>query len=376
METRQLKVGLVARCLNTAHIRGMGRYVYELLAQSSSSPGIRWMLFGQNALQSLAVPPSKHIECDFFDVRGDRFHMWEQWGLPRRARRHGLDLLHCTEGSMCLWQPLPTVITLHDTLMWDEHADDPISKIYWRHLMPAALRRAAAVITISESSRHDILARWPELNHKLTVIPHGIDPSYFAPDTPALSPAISDALAGSPYLIYMGGPLTRKRFAWAIEVLKATSISELKLVACGFGTEARLAAIEALPAELRSRVHFATFLSDDELRGLYKRARAALYPTLYEGFGFPAVEAQAAGVPVIFSPLGSLKELNGPLATVVAHDDLPAWVAAVDWACALSEAARADLAMQASIWSRRFDWSKSLERHLEVYSQVANLSRA
>src|SRR6185503_1788720 len=85
---------------------------------------------------------------------------------------------------------------------------------------------------------------------------------------------------------------------------------------------------DPLPAHLRDLIVALEFVSETEMPSLYANAEAVLYPTLYEGFGFPALESQAAGVPVLMSALGSLTELTGPGAVVVPPHDLPAWVAA------------------------------------------------
>lgn len=364
-----MRIGLVARCLNTAHVRGMGKYVMELLRQSGDD--IDWHLFADDPRYPLLHPDGPRFTPDIFEFRGDRFRLWEQLGLPLRARRMPLTLLHCTEGALPLWQPLPTIVTLHDTLAFEERPDTAGQRLYWDHVIPAALNRAAHVITISECSRRDILARWPALEPRLTVIHHGIEAAYFEPPTAPVPAKLQQALAGARYAVYLGGPMKRKRFDWAVQVLAAQPDATLKLVACGFGADAREAARRALPPELQGRVLFAEFLSDAELLALYRGAVAVLYPTLYEGFGFPAVEAQAAGTPVIFSPLGSLTELVGPLTTLVPADDLAAWAAALHEAATLGTDARADKAARASAWAQGFRWAESYRRHLAVYEQVA-----
>lgn len=363
-----MKIGLVARCLNTAHVRGMGKYVMELLSHSNAD--IDWHLFADDPRHPLQHPEGARLTPDIFEFRGDRFRLWEQLGLPLRARRLPLSLLHCTEGALPLWQPLPTVVTLHDTLAFEDRPDTAADRLYWDRIIPAALRRAAHVITISESSRRDILARWPELEPRLTVIHHGIDTTYFAPPTAPVPVALRQALDSAAYAVYVGGPMKRKRFDWALQVLAAQPDPRLKLVACGFGAAAREAARAALPHALQARVLFADFLSDAELLALYNGAAAVLYPTLYEGFGFPAIEAQAAGVPVLFSPLGSLAELVGPLTTLVPADDLGAWAAALHAAVTLGAEARAEKADQARAWARHFRWARSWERHQEVYRKA------
>jgi alpha-1,3-rhamnosyl/mannosyltransferase len=365
-----LNIGLVATCLNAEHMRGMGKYVFELLRQSQQSADLRWQLFGQDSRYGMMAPPGEQFKTDIFPFRGDRFQAWEQLGVPLRTRRLDIDLLHATEGSLPFWQPKPTVVTVHDTLAWEERPDTPGARLYWDHLMPAALKKAAAVITISACSRTDILKRWPWLEPKLTVIPHGIDQEYFLPaDDTQLPAALLQQLGGAPYAVYLGGPMKRKRAEWALEVFAAARQPDLKLVMCGFGTAARREAQAALAPQLQDRVVFAEFLSDTELRALYRGARAVLYPTLYEGFGFPVVEAQAAGVPVIFSALGSLAELVGPLAMVVPPHDLQAWAAALDDACRPGEW-RAQKACDAAAWVRRFAWSESFERHLTIYRAI------
>ena len=369
------QVGLVARCLNTEHVRGMGKYVYELLRQSQADGAPRWKLFADDPRYPVLTPGGPQFEIDLFSFRGDRFRLWEQVGLPRRVRTQHLDLLHCTEGCLPLWQPVPTIVTLHDTLAFAERPDEPFARLYWDRLIPAALRRCAHVITISESSRRDILARWPELERKLSVILHGIDEEYFGDDRTPLPAELTAALNGQPYLVYLGGPMQRKRFDWAVKLLHEHPRKDFKLLACGFGSAARQQTAQALPAAVRDRVCFAPFLSDDELRAAYRGACAVLYPTLYEGFGFPAIEAQASGVPVIFSPLGSLQELVGPLAMVVDAHDMAAWVDAVTRAAAQGPEEREVRAGEARRWARQFQWSRSFEKHAEVYERVAARSR-
>jgi alpha-1,3-rhamnosyl/mannosyltransferase len=370
----ELRVGLVACCLNTVHVRGMGRYVYELLRQSSHMAGVAWQLYGDDPGKPLRCPPEARAQTRLFSVRGDRFHLWEQVGLPRQALRDGVDLVHCTEGSLPWWQPLPMVVTVHDTLVWQESHPAWEDRVYFNVVLPAALRRSAAIVTISESSRRDIVAKWPHLEQKITVIPHGIASDCFNDGVGGPTAALAAAIGAHPYLVYLGGPMVRKRFAWAVKVLEAGPDRRLHLVACGFGPAAASAARLALPEAVRQRVHFAPFLEDAELQQLYRGATAVLYPTLYEGFGFPVVEAHAAGVPCIFSALGSLAELIGPLAFVVEPEDLAGWVAALSRASNLGNE-RQRLAADARDWARGFSWQRSSEAHLAVYRQVAELHR-
>jgi alpha-1,3-rhamnosyl/mannosyltransferase len=343
--------------------------VFELLRHGQRHPEVQWRLFGDDTRYGMVTPPGVNAQADVFPFRGDRFHAWEQVGVPLRLQRHRTDVLHATEGALAFWQPVPTVVTVHDTLAWEERPDTLGARTYWDRVVPAGLKKCAEVVTISESSRNDILKRWPWLEPKLTVIPHGIDEEYFQPENSTVPEKLARQIGSAPYLVYLGGPMARKRPDWAIEVLAVCRQPGLKLVMCGFGNAARKTAQAALPPALQERVLFAEFLQDPELRALYRGAQAVLYPTLYEGFGFPALEAQAAGTPVLFSALGSLKELAGPLALILPPHDREAWVAAVDDTARLGER-RAERAHAALEWAGRFRWQESFNKHLAVYRRA------
>jgi alpha-1,3-rhamnosyl/mannosyltransferase len=263
---------------------------------------------------------------------------------------------------------VPTIVTIHDTLLWAP--EDPDRGNYTEYVLPAAYRKCAAVITISQSSFNDIVAKWAHLKPKVHVIPHGVDNAYLD----AVSAGLSDSLVRMgvrpPYLLYLGGELLRKRAEWAVEVLTALADPRVNLVLCGLKQTAQDRVRAAARPEIRPRLVFAPFIPDADMVRLYQNAVALLYPTLYEGFGFPALEAQAVGTPALFSALGSLAELQGPGAVILSPHDLNAWVTV----CRQLVAQRADDPRpreEARRWARGFSWDVSASRHLQVYRQVA-----
>ena len=240
---------------------------------------------------------------------------------------------------------MPTVITLQDTIGWTENDGQPFTRFYWNTLMPAEMRKAATVITISQHSQRDILVRWPDLAPKLSVITRGIGDEYLNPHLQPAVPAVHQGLQEKQYLVFLGGPAPRKRFDWGPQVPRHPGDAQLHLVACGFAQASHAKVMRQARPDLVQHVHMAPFLSNLELLALYRGADVVLYPTLYEGFGFPAIEAQAAGVPAIFSPIGSLAELVGPLAFTPVVDELNSWVQAAARARALGQGAQS--------WRRR-----------------------
>jgi alpha-1,3-rhamnosyl/mannosyltransferase len=370
-----LRIAVDARCLNTAHLRGMGKYLYEMMSHADALADIDWRLYGERHELPFNVPALRRASTKIFDLRGYRFHTWEQIGLPQRARA-GLraDLLHATATTLPWWQPVPTVVTLHDTLPWQALPAGGFERWYWERLVPAALQRCAAVITISESSRRDIEALWPGLVGKLTVIPHGIADSYLnVPDAPRPQ-VVSDAIGDARYLLYVGGAAEHKRFDWAVRSFAAVADHGVQLLAMGFAAREVAAARELVPEQLRGLVHFLPFVAEEAMPQLYRHAIATLYPTRYEGFGFPAVESQAVGTPVLFSAVGSLAELAGPEAVVLPLDERGAWEDALRQILVRRDHVLSDA--RPARWAGRFSWEQSAAAHLDVYRSASRRQRA
>ena len=132
-----MRIALDARVLNTPHLRGMGKATFELLRQGSLVPDVSFALLGDEPCSPVHFPPSDRISVHTWELKGHRLRAWEQLGLPWQANRLGCDVLHCL-GTWCpYWQPLPTVVTVHDTLPWEE--DQP--SFFLNRLLPAAYER-------------------------------------------------------------------------------------------------------------------------------------------------------------------------------------------------------------------------------------------
>jgi alpha-1,3-rhamnosyl/mannosyltransferase len=369
MADRPLRVAIDARCLNVDHLRGMGKAVYQLIKRTAQSGAVQWHLLSDRPDLPLHVPAEVSSNTAIFETPGYRFRTWEQWSLPRRAKQLQIDLLHAPALSMPWWQPVPTVVTVHDTIPWrhDEAYWPP--GFYLDRLLPSAYHRAAAVMTISDSSRRDILARWPALKPKLHVIPLGVDERYLDAEPDDRPIEIDGRLVTQPYLLYLGGADPRKRLMWALQTW-CNSATPTSLVVCGVAAHARDSVRAMVPGHFQDRLVLAPFIREHDMPRLYMRATAVLYPSLYEGFGLPVVEAQAVGTPVLFSDVASLSELKGPGAVVLPVDDLQAWVRTV--ANIVNSSTRlAGPDRIARAWARQYSWDACVERTLAVYHSVA-----
>jgi glycosyltransferase involved in cell wall biosynthesis len=363
-----MRVGLDACCLNREHLRGMGKYVYHLV-QKAPPLALQWRLYARCPELPMHAPTRADVAVCYFDCRGDRFHVWEQYALPRRALRDGLDVLHCPASQAPWWQPVPTVVTVHDALPWTGQEPGWPRGWYVDGVLPRAFRKCAAVITDSESSRRDLVRLWPSLGPKMHVIPLGVDDSYLEASPDGLSPSLRASGVRPPYLLYLGGEIPRKRLDWALAVLAGLGDADVNLVVCGLAGPAQDRVRERTPTALRGRLCLLPFVSETDMPRLYQNAAAVLYPTLYEGFGLPVLEAAAVGTPVLFSPLGSLAELQGPGSVVLPSEDLTAWVEACR-SLLVRRGAHPQPDEQARAWAANYSWARCAALHLEVYHKV------
>lgn len=363
---RALHVAVDARCLETSRATGTAKALRELVRRTAASGAIKWHLLSDRRHQSNWSPPHGDVDISILSNTIDRWLGWEQWSLPAEARRRTVDVLHAPDTAAPWWQPVPTVVTIPHTLSWWD--DDPANPpgFYRDRLLPAAYLRASAIMTVSNTARRDILARWPALKPKLFVVSPGVDERYLEAQRDRRPIAIGDRIIEPPYLLYVGGPETHQRLAWAVQTWRGCSAGNLSLVACGIEMAAHDNVRRLVPREWQDRLILAPLVDDNDMPRLYIGATAVLYPSVGGGFGLPAIEAQAVGTPVLFSNVGTLAELQGPGAVVLPVDDLQSWVRAVDM-IVQSRPPRNGPDRIARAWAAQYSWDSYVTRTLEVY---------
>jgi alpha-1,3-rhamnosyl/mannosyltransferase len=369
-----LRVGTDARCLNTNFVRGIGEYLLPLVRHLSAMHDVEWIFYGHRPdLPFFRPEGAEASKVILHDVPGNRFHAWEQMWLPFRAMLDRVQVLHCVATTMPWWQPVPMVVTIHDTIPWQTGESMP-GGLYRDRMMPDAFRRCAKIITISDHSRTDILQLWPELADKIRVIRHGVSDSYLHCVPGPLGNRLQEVGISQPYLLYLGGTTPRKRADWTLKLYQALGRTDIGLVMCGIPEAAHESYRQHLKPEFRASVVFAPFLAAEDMPLLYQNALAVLYPTLYEGFGRPALDAQAVGTPIVMSNVSSLRELVGPTSIALQPDDRNGWLQACN---AVIERRLASPAPDASArdWATQFNWRNSAEAHWQVYREAAARGR-
>jgi glycosyltransferase involved in cell wall biosynthesis len=261
----------------------------------------------------------------------------------------------------------PSVVTVHGVASrWIDTARTPRQELLWRTRVRRAITSTRHVITVSESSATDVRDVFGVPEDRLTVIPHGIDVERFA--TPAeLSPELA-ARVPERFALYLGNIEPRKNLVALVGAFSSPRLRarELPLVVVGRRAWNEAATMAAIAAS--DNVTHLDFVSDSDRAALMQRCTLFVFPSLYEGFGFPVLEALAAGALVVSSREGSLAEVAGP-SWPLCELDADGLAEGITTALDDSVWQRRCLA-QGPAWAARHDWATSIDRHVAVYEQV------
>ncbi len=229
----------------------------------------------------------------------------EQLLLPRLAREHGIDLLHSLGYTSPVRPATPAVVTVHDlNFIHLGHLMAPSRRLALQTIVPAGMRAARAILTDSQASAQQISERWPQLADRVHVAYCGTPPVPSVPAPPANGTA-------RPYLLAMSSASPHKNIERLLEAWRQLwhrGVRSYDLVLVGHVPAGWSA--DALPEGVRQR----GWLPQDELDGTLRAAAGLVFPSLYEGFGLPLLEAMARGVPVASSNVFSLPEVGGDAA--------------------------------------------------------------
>jgi glycosyltransferase involved in cell wall biosynthesis len=291
--------------------------------------------------------------------------------LPQRAARAGADLLHCPVGVAPVRSRVPLVVTVHDVMAL-EHPDwfTRANALQQRLVLPRALAAAARVIVPSGYTRERLVATLGVDAARIDVVAHGVG-SEFTPGATDRA-ALERLGVEGPYVLTVGTLQPRKNLAAAVAAFEraaADGISHSLVVAGARGWQDD-AVIDMLgQTSLRARIRAVGRVSDDELVNLYRGADCLLFPSLYEGFGFPLLEAMACGTPVVCGNRTSLPEVAGGAALLVDPDDTTAFAAALTEVLS-SPARHAELVDAGLARARGFTWRRCADLTVAVYRRA------
>lgn len=300
--------------------------------------------------------------------------VWMQFLLPAQIRRSQPDLCHFPNAMAPIWQPKPFILTIHDaSLFLFSHYHPRTRLMSIRLTLPFLARRAAAIICVSHHARTE-LTRILNLDPERVHVVYEAAPATFQPvtDPHCLEGLRRKYRLPERFLLHVGTLEPRKNLPRLIRALyeirrRGCDIKLVLVGARGWQLDSFDEEIERL--SLQDAVHFTGYVPSTDLPGLFSLATLFVFPSLYEGFGLPPIEAMACGTPVLTSNRGSLPEICGDAAYLVDPEDeqaladgLFALLSDADW--------RTELARCGLAHARTFSWERAASETVAVYREV------
>jgi glycosyltransferase involved in cell wall biosynthesis len=356
---------------------GIGTYVRNLLRQ-----------LAQQDTSNDYVVFCRAIDCDSIEELGPGFRavietagaysIAEQFALPMALRREGAELFHAPHYVLPPMTPCRSVVTIHDCihLRFPQYLPSKLGYAYARGQMWAATHQAARVITVSEASKRDILRYFRVPESRIDVIYNAIDDRFWQEPTAVEIGSVRERYRlTDPFVLYAGNIKPHKNLERLIEAFHLMrhdnpDLANVQLLIIGDEISKYATLRRAVHRhKLHKHVRFFGFVSDQTLAALYRLADVFVFPSLYEGFGLPPLEAMASGTPVVVSNVSSLPEVVGDAAVLVDPHDVGSIVDGLR--LVLTDPVRAEEMRRKGLErAREFSWERSVARTLEVYKRV------
>jgi glycosyltransferase involved in cell wall biosynthesis len=356
-----VRIGINALYLIPGEVGGTETYARRLVAHLPR-PGDEIVLFSNaEAVDTWGALDVEVVRCPVRARSRPARLVYEQTILPVQCR--GLDVLHSLGYTAPLVAPCPTVVTLHD-LNYHFHPEDWSQAALWanRVLVPAVARASTRVLTISQSSADAIARVLGVERSRLDVVYHGVDGNVV--DGGALPSGIAPG-----YLLSVTATHPHKNLdvlLAAYERLRAAWVDAPPLVLVGIAGRQHE---EVARRAARGGVTMMGWVDDATLGALYRHAGAFVFPSRYEGFGFPVLEAMSAGVPVVSSNATSLPELYGDAALACDPDDVAGFATAMQRA-STDRPLRESLIQRGRVRAATFTWARAAEQTRAVYERA------
>jgi glycosyltransferase involved in cell wall biosynthesis len=369
-----MRIAIDARKL---HDFGIGTYVQNLLRQLARlDADSDYVLFcrkeDRDALAALG--PNFRISVD----SSTPYSVREQASIPSHLLRERVDVYHSPHYVLPPLVPCRSVVTIHDCihLMFPQYLPNRLAYVYAKTFMWWAAHRSARVLTVSEASKRDILRYFDIPEEKVTVIHNGLDERFRVPPPDAEIHRVRERFQlDERFILYAGNVKPHKnveRLIDAFHVLHTNGFEHLKLLIIGSDISKYATLRRAIHThDLHKYVRFLGFVSDETLAALYRLAAVFVFPSLYEGFGFPPLEAMASGTPVVASNLSSLPEVLGDAALLVDPYDANALAGAIRRVL-VDDTLRRELSARGQAKVQEYSWEEAARRVRQIYQEVAS----
>jgi glycosyltransferase involved in cell wall biosynthesis len=359
------------------HDFGIGTYIRNLLRQLARiDSSTEYVLLVRQPDLSIAASLGPNFRTVF--EPSPNYSLSEQLRVPWAVHRERADVYHAPHYILPLGVTAPSVVTIHDCihLMFPQYLPNRAAYAYARGAMWAAVRRSDRILTVSEASKRDILHFFSVKPDKIVVVPNAIDDHFWTPPSEEQVARVRERYQlDHRFVLYVGNIKPHKNLVRLIEAfaqLRSGGLDDVKLLIIGDE-------ISKLPAlrravhhhKLHKHVRFLGYVSDETLGALYRLAAVFAFPSLYEGFGLPPLEAMASGTPVVTSNLSSLPEVTGGAAELVDPYDVASIGAGLRRVLD-DPALAAEMGRKGQARAREFSWEQSVAKTRQVYGAVGD----
>ncbi len=364
-----MRIAVNTRLLLKGRLEGIGWYTHQMLERIVRAhpeheflflfdrPYDPSFVFAPNVRPIVAHPQARHAVL---------FYLWFEWMVPAMLRKYKADLFLSTDGLCSLATRTPTCLVMHDLAF--EHYPNHLKlshRLYLRRWSPRFAKKATRIVTVSEFSRQDIAARYSIPTEKIDVTYNGAHPAYRPLSWEERETVKAEYTDGQEYFVFAGALHPRKNVVALLEAFvkfKKRHRSPIKLVIVGrmaWKFEALATMRDEMP--FKKDVVWPGYLGVEKLSKVIGAAYALVYPSLFEGFGIPILEALKCRVPAVVSNTSSMPEVAGDAALLVDPTDVED-IAAKMGQIYKDEALRNRLAAAAAVQAEKFDWDRSAEQ--------------
>lgn len=354
---------------------GIGTYVRNLIRQLTE-------LDRKNNYLLLTGPAGREVLDDLpenfalVSQRSPVYSIRELFSISWDLFRRRVDLYHATHYVVPVLMPCRTVVTIHDIihLLYPEFLPNRLAFYYAHHMIRRSLQRGERIITVSHNTRSDLMHYFGIGGQKIDVVYNGIDDVFRQPlEDEDLRRWMRNLELDRPYFLFVGNPKPHKNLDNVVKAYaRALELAEFPHALVCVGDRSGVDSKVRQRAEqlgIADRVMLLGHVAQEALPAIYQGATLFLYPTLYEGFGLPVVEAMASNVPVLTSNTSALKEIASGYAELVNPLDVDRMAQAIVH-CVGDADHRQNLRHKGLRRSQEFSWRKAAEQTLDIYRRA------
>ena len=372
-----MRIGIEAQRIFRKNKHGMDYVVLQEIKELQQLDLVNEYYVFVKPGEDRCVESTKNVHV--IELKCPSYPLWEQWALPRAAKKYGVEILHCTSNTAPIWCDIPLVLTLHDIIFLEPR--DKQNKSLYQNLgwfyrridVPRILDKSRRIITVSNFEMENIISKLNIPRERMAMIYNGYNDWFRPINNCELPKAMSTKLTANGYFFFLGNTDPKKNTERTLvaysKYLKQSEVKR-KLLMADLDPEYLNGIIERNGIRnIRENIVMPGYIVNSDLPYIYNNAFAFLYTSLRESFGIPLLEAMACGTPVITSNTSSMPEIGGKDAILVnpeSSDEITAMMLRL-------ETDQTFYNEQKQIGLERaklFSWKKTAENLLKLYQDV------